>query len=356
MIAFLVAAAGLVAVTLLLVLRPWTGAASRAGAVAQADAVADADAGAGDGADALAASAADEVAAVNRRVHRDALRELRRDHAAGLLSDADLPAAQDDLARRLLEDMPAGATRDPVADRPGARTPVVLAIAIPLLAVAGYAWRGHPEAIQGEAGSRAMSVAAPGPAPTSAPTMPDVDAMLARLAARLQAAPDDPAGWTMLARAYRAQGRAREARAAFEHIGPTLQQDATLLAQYADTLAATDGGHASPAANDALTRALALDGDNAMALSLSATLAFNAHDLPRARQQWTHLLRVLPPESPDAGMVRAMLGRLPAPSTTTAAAAAGTASASAPAPASTSTSTSTSASWPAPKPASPPAH
>jgi len=86
---------------------------------------------------------------------------------------------------------------------------------------------GTPDAQQVEADIADARVKAGMPASANANKMPPIDAaaaqgmtpekinqMVERLAARLQANPDDRAGWARLARAYRVQGRLAEAEAA----------------------------------------------------------------------------------------------------------------------------------------------
>lgn len=288
MIAFVLCAVALVAFVLALLLRPWWRRPPEAGP----------------GADAL-----------NLRVLRDQRDELRRDRDAGLIGGNEAEAAEGEIERRLLDErQEAAATAAATTSRGGGPVPWALVVALPLAASLGYAWRGHPEAMDAAslhaAAPIAASAAASSPeAAGSAPGMPDVDAMVARLRTRLAEHPDDPAGWTMLARAERAMGRAQAASEAFGHIGAPLQQDATLLAEYADTRAALNGARLDAAASAALARARKLEPDNPMALSLAATMEFNAKDLDAAARDWEHLLRVLPENSADAAMVRAYLKR-----------------------------------------------
>jgi cytochrome c-type biogenesis protein CcmH len=297
-IPFLVSAVGLVALALLLLLRPF----------ARGDDDADA-----------APTARD----VHRRLGRDQLEELRRDRAAGVIGADEADAAEIELKRRLLEDVAAEAAVPadaPIAPGEAARavpaaassraTAWALALALPLLGALGYAWRGHPEVFSPAASTAAGSQAAAAASAASGPvTAERIEAMVERLAARLREHPDDPEGWTRLARARRVMGRAAEARDAYEHVGPALQQDATMLAEYANTIAAMNGGRLDADASKALRRALALDQDNALALSLAAAAAFNAKDMDEAARQWTHLLKVLPPDSRDAATVRAYLAQ-----------------------------------------------
>src|SRR5690606_13750292 len=66
-------------------------------------------------------------------------------------------------------------------------------------------------------------------------TAEDVATMVDRLAARLEAAPDDPVGWTMLGRAYVLMGRYGEAVNAFgEAMSRTTGEDPDLIASFAE--------------------------------------------------------------------------------------------------------------------------
>ena len=265
---FVLASALLVAVTLLLLLRPW-----RRRPVD------------------LTASTRE----INAGIYRDQLAELDRDLAAGTLADADHAQARGELQRRLLDD--AGVLETTAVAPGGARvTTVVIALAVPLLAAALYVFLGQPAALD--------------PAARQASTQPDVEKMVATLAARLEAKPDDPKGWAVLGRSYRVMGRMPDAQKAFERVGTELDRDPVLLAEYADVLAANNNGNLEGKPMEAVGRALKLDPDNPMALALSATAAFNRKDIDAAVMQWERLLKQLPPESEDAKWVQNQLAQI----------------------------------------------
>ncbi len=69
----------------------------------------------------------------------------------------------------------------------------------------------------------------------------DPNAMVARLQAKMDANPDDPAGWQLLARAYMVMNRPDDAVKAFGHILPLIKQEPQLMADYAEALAALGG-------------------------------------------------------------------------------------------------------------------
>lgn len=266
--AFVLAAALLVVVTLLLLLRPWRRR--------PADVTA-------------------STREINAGIYRDQLAELDRDRAAGTLAAADHAQARGELQRRLLDD--AGVIETASTGPASARTTtIVIALTVPLLAAALYTFLGQPAALD--------------PAARQASTQPDVEKMVATLAARLEAKPDDPKGWAVLGRSYRVMGRMPDAQKAFERIGAELDRDPVLLAEYADVLAANNNGNLEGKPMEAVARALKLDPDNPMALALSATAAFNRKDIAAAVMQWERLLKQLPPESEDAKWVQNQLAQI----------------------------------------------
>lgn len=286
---FALAAALLVVATLVVLLRPWKRSAKASLATSE----------------------------VNAGVYRDQLAELDRDLAAGTLTPEDHAQARAELQRRLLDDVSAQDT--PAAATASMRaTAIVIALALPLAAAGMYAWRGSPQALD--------------PLVARAPEQKDVEKMVADLAARMEKNPD-PRGFVVLARSYRAMGRLPEAEAAFNRIGPALQENATLLAEYADVLATRAMGNFDGKPMELLNQALKLEPENPMAMSLAATAAYNRNDLATALKYWEQLLRIIPPDSDDARWLTEAIAKTreqmagtggakpPAATTTTAAAA-----------------------------------
>ncbi len=255
---FVLAAAVLVAVTLLLLLRPWR------------------------------RSPASDVAStpeVNAGVYRDQLQELDRDLAAGTLSADDHAQARAELQRRLLDD--AGNSDTKAAAPFGMRyTALALVLLMPLGAAGLYAVLGTPAALD--------------PVATREPSRQDVEKMVSDLAARMEKNPGDTKGWIVLARSYRAMNRLPEAENAFNRIGDSLYQNATLLAEYGDVLATRAMGNFDGKPMEIVQRALKLEPENPMALSLAATASYNRNDFTQAVAYWEQLLKIVPPGSEDA--------------------------------------------------------
>ena len=254
---FVLAAAILVAVTLVVLLRPWNRKPK---------------------------PAAGSTSEINAGIYRDQLAELDRDLAAGTLSAEDHAQARAELQRRLLDDV--SATDTPAATTGGMKhTALLLAVTLPLAAAGLYAWLGTPAALD--------------PLARAAPTQQNVEKMVADLAARMEKNPD-PRGFVVLARSYRAMGRLPEAEAAFERIGPALQENATLMAEYADVLASRAMGNLEGKPMALVNQALKVEPENPMALSLAATAAYNRGDYAQAIARWQQIQRVVPPDSEDA--------------------------------------------------------
>lgn len=268
---FILAAAALLVAALLLLLRPWRKPNTQTPDAPRAQIVAS--------------------------LYRDALGEIERDRANGLLSDADHAQARAEIERRVLEDSAGDAPMAAPSTGRGV-TWAVLAGSLPIAAVALYVALGTPAALD-ERAVRGVTAA-------------DVEQMVAGLAARLADQPDDPKGWAMLARSYRMMQRFPQAARAFERIGPTLEQDPDLLAAYADVLGMLAGGELEGRPSELLNRALKLAPDHPLALSLAATAATRRQDKPTALALWRRLEALLPPGSEDAGWVQQQVAALQA--------------------------------------------
>ncbi|WP_457330004.1 c-type cytochrome biogenesis protein CcmI [Rhizobacter sp. P5_C2] len=287
MATFLIAAALLVAATLLVLLRPWRRAAQAAESTAR-DA--------------------------NTAVYRDQLAELDRDLAAGTIGSADHEQARGELQKRLLAD--AGVAEPLIAPRASGRSTVVaLALALPVLAAGLYAWRGNPAALNPP----------PPPAQRGDVTQQQIEQMIATIEARVAKNPNDSKAWMVLARSYRAMGRPADSAKAFGHVGSELlDRDPVMLTEYADVLATVANGDLQGKPLKLVQQALAVDPNNAMALSMSATAAYQRQDMKTAAAQWQQLLPMLPPESDYAKFIVQTLAEIRGG---TAGAAAGSASA-----------------------------
>lgn len=126
----------------------------------------------------------------------------------------------------------------------------------------------------------------------------DVLQMVENLAARLERAPEDPEGWTMLGRAYVLMGRYQDAARAFnEAVRRTPREDADLLASLAEARVLADPPALEGEAGALFERALELDPENPRGLWYGGLAAEARGDSTLALERWQTLLeRGLPPE------------------------------------------------------------
>ncbi len=199
-------------------------------------------------------------AALNARLLRDDMAALERERAS--LGEAEYQRAREELARRVIADT----APVPTALRATGALPTVvgLLLGLPLCAGLLYELFGTPAALA--APRPAASVAAQGTAPA---TTSQVQGMVASLAARLAAHPDDPAGWAMLGRSYGVLGQFGKAADAYAHVGPQLEHHARWLAEYADALAMTNNGSPLGKPERLARQALAINPNNLLALMLA---------------------------------------------------------------------------------------
>jgi cytochrome c-type biogenesis protein CcmH len=227
---------------------------------------------------------------LNAAIYRDQFTELERDRATGALAQNDYEVARGELQRRLLED------NDNAADagEPAAASralPVTLALAMSLGVMLLYLALGNPAALNP-------------PPPEQSFTADDIERMVSNLAAKLEKEPDNLQGWAMLARSYKAMGRIPSALNAFERASQLVETNATLLVDYADALASSPAGFNAKVVS-LVDKALKLDPANAQALWLRGTAAFETGKFSAAATDWQRLLALLEPGSEDARTVEA---------------------------------------------------
>ncbi len=131
----------------------------------------------------------------------------------------------------------------------------------------------------------------------------DVEAMVEKLAQRLQNQPDDAEGWAMLGRSYRVLGRNLEAAQAYAKAERVVAADPRLLVDYAESLALAHGGSLQGKPAELVARALELDPGNPLALMLSGAVSFQREDYAGALRQWEKVQALLAPGSEEAQAV-----------------------------------------------------
>lgn len=232
--------------------------------------------------------------AANLAIFRDQLAELESEKAEGSLADADFEQARQELQRRLLEDVePAGDAVAADGQAPSRKVAIALLLALPAFALLGYGLLGNPRALD--------------PTQTVAPqrmTQEQIEAMVARLAAKVQANPDDMKGWLMLARSYKSMGRYAEAAEAYGKAEKAIADDPDQLASYAETLAMAGDNGLKGKPTQLVEQALKIDPKHGHSLFLAGAAAMEAGDAKKGIAYWEALLPQVEPGSEIDQMLR----------------------------------------------------
>lgn len=237
-------------------------------------------------------AAVDTAAVVALRRQLEQLAALKQ---SGALGQAQYDEARQALERRIVD----AVVNTPAATAPPAAAKGLLfgvAGFVCAIAVAGYAWLGTPQALNGELA--AAPAAATGK--DHSVTLEQIEAMVGKLEARLKDNPQDAVGWAMLGRSHAVLGRHAQAVPAFKQAVTLRGDDAVLLADYADALAVVNGRNLDGEPIRLIEQALKIDPNNLKALFLAGTHAFNQQDYPAALKPWEKMVQL----APDNEMVR----------------------------------------------------
>lgn len=128
-------------------------------------------------------------------------------------------------------------------------------------------------------------------------TFDQIISLVQKLETKLKMEPDNTEGWLMLARSYRMLDNHQKAVEAFEKIESEIYKDAELLANYAESLAATNADGLNGKPTQLLEKALQLDSNNAHALFLLGMAEATNNNLSKAIQYWERLLPLTIPGS-----------------------------------------------------------
>jgi cytochrome c-type biogenesis protein CcmH len=246
------------------------------------------------------ANADDERKQANIAVYRDQLSELEADLRNGIVGEEQYAQDRDEIERRLLEDTATVTAKKTAAVPTNARnTAYVLGLGIPFIAIVFYLKIGESKLIENPA-----TVAAPPAATASGPasgpmqrSQEQIQANVAKLAKRLESNPNDAEGWMMLARSYSSMEKFSEAANAYAKATELTPKNADLWAEYAFAVAMAGGRSLEGKPTELINHALQVDPENAKALQLAGSAAFQARDYKKAVDYWQRVLKKVPADS-----------------------------------------------------------
>ncbi len=218
----------------------------------------------------------------NVAAYRTRIIELDSDVAVGVVPADEAIALKQEMDARLLRD--AGSADAPAPVLTPRRGFAALALTLLLLVFAGtWYW---------QAGSwRVADDIATAPAAGSTPSTAEIEAMVAKLAAKLAADPNNAAGWAMLGRSYFVIARYPDAAAAYAKANQLSQSaNAEWLVNEGEALALASDRNLLGRPSQLFDSALALTPDYGKGLWYGALADAQAGQLPRAKQRLQSLL------------------------------------------------------------------
>ena len=186
------------------------------------------------------------------------------------------------------------ATAAAAVARPTRGLVIGLAVLILVVAGGGYAWVGSPRLLP------VTPDAPPGPGPSA-------DAQVEFLQQRAEQRPADVNGWLTAARAQAMLNHGPAAVADYRQAVALRPDDANLLADLADMLAAIGNGSLDGEPIQLVDRALAIDPNHVKALALKGSYAMTQRDFRAALGAWNQALKVAQPDDPIARFLRGQL-------------------------------------------------
>ena len=225
---------------------------------------------------------------MNAAIYREELDKLEAERSAGTITSEDYEIAHAEMRQRLFQDTNEEDDHSTLGSTK--KTAIGICIFIVLISSGLYFSFGDVYRVSQKNSETPM-------------TQDGVEKMVAEFAGKMEKDPGNLQGWAMLARSYRILGRNEDAAKAYARAGSFVDSDPQLLADYADTLAASANGSFVGKPLSLINQALKLDPNNLMALWLSGTAAFNANNYRSAVQTWEKLASQLPPNSEELKMI-----------------------------------------------------
>lgn len=228
-------------------------------------------------------------------VYRQQFTELEQDYKNAVLTDEQYQHSKRELERRLLEETGHMETVPPARLRPVNSRAIAVAMAMIIPTISGLLyWKlGNPLAITHPSSSASTAL---GVSDYDHQTAEGLDALSERLKKKLEQNPNDGVGWALLARSYVEIGRHADAVSIYEKATKLLQDDAQLLADYADALGMLHGRKLDGKPEQLIQQALKIEPNHPKALMLAGTIAFDRKEFGQAAQYWERASANLSPD------------------------------------------------------------
>lgn len=233
---------------------------------------------------------------------RQQAQDLEKDLAQGKIDSDEYEESKMELERRVLEET---RDHDDVFKGPTMATKilaVVVALLIPATAVTGYFMWGRYTAmdpaflnLMEQQRQRQMT----------GHSAQDLQNSIALLVKQTKDNPQDANAWFLLARTYGSLGRYDDAVDAYKHVNAIVPNNADVLADMADVMAAANGKVITPEVVAILEKSLRADPNQWKALMLLAINSWDKQHYAEAISYWERVLRATPPDFPEREAIEA---------------------------------------------------
>jgi cytochrome c-type biogenesis protein CcmH len=236
----------------------------------------------------------------NIQIAKHRLAELKENRLTGGISQAQYDEQYADLEQALSDDLDIASSVVTVNTQ-GKWITYVVALGIPLLAGSLYFMLGNYQAVSHSA---EMSV------DPETIKLAEINKMVAGLAEKMKANPDDAQGWLMLGQSYKALEQYPQAVDALANAYRLLGEQAEVMLLYADALANINDKNLAGKPTELVNKALALEPDNLNALWLGGMAKAQQGDAPTAIKLWTKLSASLPAGSEPHQEIQNLITKL----------------------------------------------
>jgi cytochrome c-type biogenesis protein CcmH len=244
---------------------------------------------------------------LNIEVIKQQLAELDADLNNGKLDQSAYAAARKDLEKELLYDLSDNDKKtDQNSEKGGRWAGVLLIVSIPFVTLLVYQQIGASKLIpllQAEQNIQAPS------ANTGTPPHASLPELVAKLVTKLQADPNNPEGWFLLARSYMAMGRYADAAKAYEQLHKLAGDHPKILVSYADALAMVHNGQLAGKPVELIDKALAIEPNEPQGLWLAGMAAEQQGEYQTALNYWRRLEPMLEDDPKSQQEIRRLIAQ-----------------------------------------------
>jgi len=239
----------------------------------------------------------------NIEIARIRLAELKNNFRAGGISQAQFDEQVAELELALSDDL-AIESQVKAANTQGRWMVYLVAVTVPALAGSLYLALGRFDAVEHGA---ELAQAAPGGMPNAA----DIEKMVAGLAEKMKANPDDAEGWLMLGKSYKYLEQFPKAADAFGNAYRLMGDKPDVMLLYAEALAFAADKNLAGKPSELIFKALKLEPENPNGLWLAGLSKVQQGDPQGAAALWRKLESLLPEGSEPRKEMRNIIAGLP---------------------------------------------